>query len=200
MKSTFRPWLLQGKDPKTVQNIMSETRRVEECYSDLDEHFDRDQLRSVVDKLNYTTEDERRGILNPSKIPIDGDIRTNLPSYKHAIKQYCDFRRETTDDEDITSTSSLPTKAVEEAIDDRGQTIGLERDLQVALRGAIEQLDPGLSCSGSGKRGDHHDEMRGRETPPQGVRRPTVVRPRRGAPAVGERRSPARSERYGRRL
>ena len=151
MKSTFRPWLgRRGYNDKTVQSRMSGATRVENYYGNLDEHFDRDQLRTVLDELEYSVEDEHLGKSNPSKIKINGNIRDGLASCKSATNLYCEFRKETTDDEDITSTSSLPTKAVEEAIDDRGQTIGLERDLQVALRGAIEQLDPGLEIIDNG--------------------------------------------------
>ncbi len=44
----------------------------------------------------------------------------------------------------------MPTKDVEEAVNEHTQLIGLERDLQAALRRAIEQLEPGLEIIDDG--------------------------------------------------
>lgn len=151
MKSTYQHWLEQrGYAGGTVQAQMHRARRAEECYGDLDEHYERDQLRSVIDELKYSTEDERRNKPNPSKIPFNGNIRNNLASYRNATERYCKFRRETADDENIAGISNLPTKDVEEAVNEHSQLVGLERDLQAALRHAIEQLEPGLDIIDDG--------------------------------------------------
>ncbi len=151
MKSTYQHWLEQRSYADgTVEAQMHRAGRVEECYGDLDEHYDRDQLRSVIDELKYSAEDERRNKPNPSKIPFNGNIRNNLASYRNATERYCKFRRETVDDENIAGISSLPTTDVEEAINEHGQLIGLERDLQTALRHTIEQLEPGLEIIDDG--------------------------------------------------
>ena len=151
MKSTYQYWLEQRDYAGgTVQAQMHRAGRVEECYGDLDEHYDRDQLRIVIDELKYSTEDERRNKPNPSKIPFNGNIRNNLASYRNATERYCKFRRETADDEKIAGTSSLPTMDVEEAVSEHSQLIGLERDLQIALRRAIEQLEPGFEIIDDG--------------------------------------------------
>ncbi len=151
MKSTYQHWLEQRSYADgTVEAQMHRAGRVEECYGDLDEHYDRDQLRSVIDELKYSAEDERRNKPNPSKIPFNGNIRNNLASYRNATERYCKFRRETVDDENISGISSLPTTDVEEAINEHGQLIGLERDLQTALRHTIEQLEPGLEIIDDG--------------------------------------------------
>ena len=89
MKSTYQHWLEQrGYADGTVQAQMHRAGRVEECYGDLDEHYDRDQLRSVIDELKYSAEDERRNKPNPSKIPFNGNIRNNLASYRNATERY----------------------------------------------------------------------------------------------------------------
>ena len=68
MKDTYRTWLKQqGYVSGTVQAQMHRAGRVEEHYGDLDEYYDRDQLRSVVDRLRYSTADERNSKPNPSK-------------------------------------------------------------------------------------------------------------------------------------
>jgi hypothetical protein len=145
VKPNYQHWLeKQGYAGHSLQTRMAHTRRVEECYGDLDDHYDRDQLRNVIDELKYSTEDERRGKPNPSRIPFNGNARNNLASYKNATERYCKFRRETVDDEIMVGTTGLLSTDAEEAAYERGQLIGLERDLQAALRRAIDQLEPGL--------------------------------------------------------
>ncbi len=151
MNSTYQNWLeQQGYVSGTVQAQMHRAGRVEECYGDIDEHYNRDQLRSVIDELKYSADDERRNKPNPSMIPFNGNTRKNLASYKHATELYCKFRRETAGDENIAGISGLPVKDVEDAANERGQLFGLERDLQAALRRAIEQLEPGLEIIDDG--------------------------------------------------
>jgi len=151
MHSTYRHWLEQrGYASGTVQAQMHRAGRVEECYGDLDEHYGRDQLRSVIDELRYSTEDERRNKPNPSKIPFSGNVRNNLSSYRNATERYCKFRRETAGDEDLSGIFNHPPRDEEEAKNDHGQLFGLERDLQAALRRTIEQLEPGLEIIDDG--------------------------------------------------
>ena len=151
MKSSYESWLKQQDYASaTVQAQMHRGGRVEKHYGDLDEHYDRDQLRVVIGELKYSTADERSNKPNPSKIPFSSNIRKNLADYRHAIERYCKFRRET-QDEDIGPGIRTPTGGgVNESADDGGQLVGLERDLQAALRLAIEQLEPGLEIIDDG--------------------------------------------------
>ena len=139
MKSEYKTWLEQRSyTAATVQAQMHRAGRVEECYGDLDQHYDVDQLRSVIGELKYSASDERSNRPNPSKIPFSGNIRNNLASYRNAIERYCKFRRET------------HGEARSEDADDRGQLFGLEGDLQAALRRTIGQLEPGLEIIDDG--------------------------------------------------
>ena len=151
MKPTYKAWLeQQGYAAGTVQTQMYRAGRVEECYGDLDDHYDRDRLRTVIGELRYSTDDERKSRPNPSKIPFNGKIRDNLASYRNAVERYCKFRHET-GDRDFAPTIHAPEgEAVSEPVDERGQLVGLERDLQAALRRAIEQLEPGLEIIDDG--------------------------------------------------
>jgi len=97
-------------------------------HGDLDEHYNRDQLRSVIGELKYSTEAERRNKPNPSRIPFNGNTRNNLASYRNATERYCKFRREATDDEHIAGFANL----------------------QTALRRAIEQLEHGMEIIDDG--------------------------------------------------
>lgn len=147
MNSTYRNWLEQQQySAGTVQAQLHRAGRVEKHYGDLDEHYDRDGLRSVIEELKYTAEDERRNLPNPSKIPFNGNIRSNLASYRNAAERYCKFRREDTE----RGTHDPDAEAVDEAVHGRGQLVGLERDLQAALRRSIEQLEPGLEIIDDG--------------------------------------------------
>ena len=142
MKSTYRSWLEQQRYATgTIQAQMHRAGRVEEHYGDLDEHYDRDKLSSVIGELKYSTADERSNKPNPSKIPFNGNTRNNLASYRNAVERYCKFRRE---DVEI----AIPNGG--ESRDDHGQIFGLERDLQSALRRTIEQLEPGLEIIDDG--------------------------------------------------
>ncbi len=151
MKLAYQNWLVQlGYADGTVQAQMHRATRVEECYGDLDEHYDRDQLQSVIHELKYSTEDERRDKPNPSRIPFSGNNRNNLASYRNATERYCKFRREMVNDEDIADNSTLAMKDSEDVGNERGQLIGLERDMQSTLRRAITQLEPGLKIIDEG--------------------------------------------------
>ena len=145
MKSTYKAWLnRQDYAAGTIHTQLYRAARVEECYGDLDEHYDRDRLQSVIDALKYTSEDERRNAPNPSKIPFDGNARNNLASYRNAVERYCRFRHEMQDGDVGPDMPVWNDEAESNPADDRGQLVGLERDLQTALRGTIEQLEPGL--------------------------------------------------------
>lgn len=145
MRRSYRDWLIrEGLAVKTVQSRLSEAGRVEEFYGDIDEHYNQDRLESVLSELRYSTEDARRSKDNPSKIPINGDIRTSLASYRSAVERYCKFRREEGDESAQSVREDLVTDDRLSGDEASGQLIGLERDMQMALRQAIEQLEPGL--------------------------------------------------------
>ena len=150
MKSTYREWL-EGQEyaAGTVQSQIARAARVEECYGDVDGHYDRDQLRSVIAELKYSTQDERQNRPNPSRIAFNGDTRKNLASYRSAVELYCKFRREVADEETEPDALGPDAESTGEA-DRRGQLVGLERDLQAALRRDIKQLEPGLEIIDDG--------------------------------------------------
>ena len=141
MKSSYKSWLEQrAYAAVTVRAQMHRAGKVEEHYGDLDEHYDRDGLRRVIGELKYSTADERSNKPNPSKIPVSGNPKNSLASYRNAIERYCKFRRVMQDNDTGRNGSD----------GDGGQLFGLERDLQAALRQAIEQLEPGLEIIDDG--------------------------------------------------
>ena len=70
MRRDYQAWL-KAKDygGGTITSQLHSSGRVEEHYGDLDQHYRQDRLASVIDALRYTSDDERRGRPNPSKIP-----------------------------------------------------------------------------------------------------------------------------------
>jgi hypothetical protein len=89
MRKDYGAWLRgQGYDGGTITAQLHRVGRVEQYLGDLDRHYDHDRMRSVLEKLRYSTEDERRGHPNPTPIPINGTLRTNLASYRNAVALY----------------------------------------------------------------------------------------------------------------
>jgi hypothetical protein len=145
----YERWLqIQKYQANTITAQLHRAGRVEEFYGDLDEHFKADQLASVITALIYTAEDRRRNRPNPTKIPFQGDPYNNLASYRDAVKRYQRFRIGQADAGVSDGLAVIEPKTDEE--NGPGQRIGLERDMQAALRLRIDQLEPGLKITDEG--------------------------------------------------
>lgn len=141
----FRAWLEQrGLSQSSATARISNTARVENHYGDLDEHFGKGQIAGILGQLQYSADDERRNAPNPSKIPIDGNLRNGLATLKLAVNLYSEYRK--------AGFADAAPDLVAPQDEDTGQArlIGLERDLQAALRENIEQLEPGLEIIDGG--------------------------------------------------
>ncbi len=148
MRSDYRIWLERQKyDSGTVQAQMYRAARVEEFHGNLDEHYSKDNMNSLINTLKYSTDDKRHNRPNPSKIPFDGDIRNNLASYRNAVERYKKFR-DSGDDPEGAPISPEDINAIVEEVGDR--RIGLERDMQAALRTEIQQLEQELAIIDGG--------------------------------------------------
>lgn len=152
MKAGYRHWLEEQKyATNTITAQMHRAGRVEEHHGDLDEHYDKDRLASLIDLLRYSNDDQRHNRPNPSKIPFDGNVRNNLASYRNAVERYRKFRDAAGDAADVNETEAGHAGSGGSSIaEDVGQRIGLERDLQAALRIEIDQLEQGLTIVDDG--------------------------------------------------
>ncbi len=158
MRADYRRWLEdQQYGSGTVAAQLHRAGRVEDCYGNLDDHFSRDRLRSVLADLTYSTEDERRNRSNPSKIPFEGNIRNNLASYRNAITRYIRFlagKAGEVDDEFVHAPAedarTPDTPAVGQEDTYSAQKLSLERDMQAALRRDIVKLGGALSIADDG--------------------------------------------------
>ncbi len=149
MHPQYSEWLRLAVPTKQIWSTkLSELRRVEALYGDLDTLYDGDELQSLTDTLTYGADDERCNAPNPSRLEISGNLRNNLASYKSAVQKYARFRQ------DVELEAARPVligqPSVELAAIETEQTFSLERDLQSALRRSIVQLDPGLTIIDGG--------------------------------------------------
>jgi hypothetical protein len=93
MKTGFRDWLeARGYDPKTISTQMSQLARLEKHFGDLGEAFDKDRFETIRARLAYSKEDERQARPNPAPFPIEGDVYSNLSSYRTTLNYYSAFR------------------------------------------------------------------------------------------------------------
>ncbi len=142
MSPQYSEWLRRAVPTEsTWRTKLSELRRIEALYGDVDALYDNDELQSLIDTLTYGADDERRNEPNPSRLEISGNLRNNLASYKSAVQKYARFRQ------DIEVEAARPALTAQPLIDaavEAEQTFTLERDLQTALRRSIAQLEPGL--------------------------------------------------------
>src|SRR3712207_2444316 len=124
MKPEYRQWLVAQKyASNTVSAQMHRAARVEEFHGDLDVHYANDRMEGLLQMLRYSTDDARRNRPNPTRIPIEGDIRNNLASYLNAIERYRRFRGSANEMQDEAGVrSSVTVEVAEEA----GQWISLE--------------------------------------------------------------------------
>ncbi len=95
----FKKWLLteyvqrngkplgRGTQISRVANCST----VEQIEGNLDEHFQRDGLRSLLERLSYTSDDAREGRAARHRVPIDGDIANGTSTYRAAINLYRKF-------------------------------------------------------------------------------------------------------------
>ena len=94
-KEEFRRWLKNtGIQDRSIDTRIGHAEGVESHYGiDLDEQYEEDELKSVLETLEYTRADERESRPNPSKIPIRADNPYDaLQSYKAALTKYYEFR------------------------------------------------------------------------------------------------------------
>jgi len=150
MRADFQFWLEQKNlDAAAVTGQVNRAGRVEKYYGNLDKHYARDRLQSIIENLKYTPEDEKRRRPNPSKVPFEGNIRINLSLFRYAVEQYRRFRDSEVEGRPVAEVE--PQSPVASGGDDEGrQRNVIERDMQAAVRADISQLEPGLEIIDGG--------------------------------------------------
>lgn len=91
-ETEFRSFLEGVTRNVAVQrDYVARCRTVSEHEGAIFNHYHQDKGRSLIDRLTYSTSDERSGAEQRHSIPIDGKIRTGTASYKTAVNRYFDF-------------------------------------------------------------------------------------------------------------
>lgn len=146
MRASYEDWLRAAvPSDGAFRTKLSELRRVERAYGDLDEHYDDDELSTLIEEFTYSSADAANNMANPTKFEINGDIRNNLASYKAAIAKYQRFRQDQEHED-----GAEPRKRLSQVEEDTPSLFGLEKDLQAALRTSMNQLEPGLTIADGG--------------------------------------------------
>src|SRR5437660_5852424 len=96
MKQDFRTWVESSYGPGVAASRLANCKRVERHYGDLDRLYGNHRMTSLLSCLSYSTDDERHGRVNPSRIPINGNLRKGLTTLHTAISLYIKFRENET--------------------------------------------------------------------------------------------------------
>ncbi|MGZ8226203.1 MAG: hypothetical protein ACXWT3_06130 [Methylococcaceae bacterium] len=88
----FAVWLEKtGLTTRAQSDAKSRCRRIEQSEDDLDKHFVKDSMESLLDRLKYSRADESDGVLVKHNIPINGDMVNGTASLLSAAKKYQKF-------------------------------------------------------------------------------------------------------------
>lgn len=144
----YRAWLeAQNYQSGTITAQMHRAGRVEQHYGDLDMLYAEDRLEGLIQELTYTTQDRRNNRPNETRIPFEGNVYNNLASYRDAVRRY---RRFLEDDAEHPEIEDIVTVKMPEP-ESLPQTIGLEKDMQAAIRQNIDQIEQGLRITDDGR-------------------------------------------------
>lgn len=95
LESEFYQWLLsKGYNESTSRARKSNCITVGLYEGDLDNHFETDRCKDLLNRLGYSTDDQIHNRKAKHKVPIKGNIRTGSATLKQAVKLYVQYRSE----------------------------------------------------------------------------------------------------------
>jgi hypothetical protein len=91
-EAEFKAWMeAEGYSKTTVSTQMTDVRRIEKEYGDLDNLPGGQTLKSIRASLAYSKADERAGRANPSRFEIDGNLYDSLAHFRATLNFYQRF-------------------------------------------------------------------------------------------------------------
>jgi len=93
LENEFYQWLLKYRGYERTANARrANCIRIAQYEGDLDDHYNHDHCASLLQKLIYSTDDQKNNRPAKHSIPIDGDIRTGTATFKSALVLYIKFK------------------------------------------------------------------------------------------------------------
>ena len=91
----FKSWLRNVKcqAERSIGSRISNCKRLESYEGDLDQHFERDGMAGLLDRLVYSKIDECDHAPPRHGIPITGNMYDGTATLRYAATLYMDFRR-----------------------------------------------------------------------------------------------------------
>jgi hypothetical protein len=92
----FKNWMIEVCEfnERTISSRISNCRKVEQAYGDLEINYDKDRCEKIISELNYSVEDERQNKPPRHKVKINGNIKNGSATLKQAINLYVVFEDE----------------------------------------------------------------------------------------------------------
>ncbi len=117
MRAAFKEWPNLHKGESNARTLLSDARRIETAYGDLDAAYNSDRFASIRSTLKYSKNDEFAGRPNPSKLrPREGvRLSTLFPAYRAALTAYSEFREgKAAEDQTRGGTHLIPSSVADD--------------------------------------------------------------------------------------
>ncbi|MGB0891568.1 MAG: endonuclease NucS domain-containing protein [Flavobacteriaceae bacterium] len=155
--TNFKLWLeYNDTDSRTIQSRISNCRTVERNEGDLDQHFIKDNGLDLMDRLSYSTQDERLNANPKHRIPINGNIRNGSATLKQAVKLYMTFKNDRNSGfENFSTIKSEPNsnELIDNELSENSNNFSYERDLKNSMTSQINELFPEYKIYGENEEG-----------------------------------------------
>ena len=86
----FENWLLDHTELShdAIESHVANCKKLERYEGDLDAHFGRDRMATLLARLSYRTADEHRGVRPQHRVPISGNLRNGTANLKSSATLY----------------------------------------------------------------------------------------------------------------
>lgn len=108
---SFEDWVDRKFNSKNAKNIKSRISTIVNNEEDLDEAYNRDGCKELLEKLTYTKDDKKNNKPAKHTIKINGDIYNSTASYKAALKHFIDYKEEKKNDISKSNKENIENKS-----------------------------------------------------------------------------------------